>query len=423
MTGFRGPVSERDIRAEFRRFGQVDFVEDLRERGTLITFASIDEAGKCIDKLNGKSLGPPLRASNLKLEFTDPPHLEQEPERSLSGHGIRDIGLDRGPLLPRESSMGPSRQMRSPSMERRRLQDQPPPSHRDDFDRNMYRDVYERHEHDRFRMGPPSMHPRDVDPREMRDFRERNEPRDFRRPTAPGHPTDEFGREPERHHPMGLPARSEFAHEDALDSRARLRMEGVSRAFEEKEMQLDSGMLPMQGAYPQAVMDYPPPPPAVAPPPPVMDFHRYPVSWRGQLSLKSTSVAVRMHLVSGHQELLAVLPLPPGPIKIAQRLRLTQLEPLARCLQAGPEFYCMLLVRPGFSDDDAASYAGALTTHFVLYLLDKQAAGIVQAPMGTLYILPPCEFALQYLSQAAPSLDPQLALSDHLLLVITRPGT
>ena len=461
------------MRAEFRRFGDVDLVENLHERGVVVTFATEEDAGRCIDRLHNRSFeSGPLRAARLEVDFTDPPFAmpnrdapgalappppggrrplespdrdrrrspdrDRRPPRSPERERDRRLGRSPDPDLDRRMtrspdverrprSPGPDRRPRSPGMADRRPRspgmldrgashDYMPYSMPPPHDHPMYRDPYGARppDDDRFRMA-------------MHDDRFLHEAyRDM--PYARGHPLD-----------RGMPIPRDLRHQDD-----RLPPEHARPRYSDP----DAGHAPPPFAQ---ALDYPPPPPpaaaaaaavppAVAPtlapasagatppsaPAPVppgalaYDFDRVPHSWYGLLALKNTSVPVRMHMVAGNPEFLKVLPPPNETIKISQRMRWTQVAAaLTHTLNCGTEYFGMLIVRPGFSDQDLPACAPILSTSFVQYLREKQAAGIVQmlATGSTMYVLPPCEFAHEHLGKAA-KIEPTQALNNHLLLII-----
>ncbi|CAD0202564.1 unnamed protein product [Chrysodeixis includens] len=163
-----------------------------------------------------------------------------------------------------------------------------------------------------------------------------------------------------------------------------------------------------------------------------MLLRRYPVMWQGLLALKNDSAAVQMHFVGGNPGVAGdtlsrhadgSTPL----LRIAQRMRLEQpqLDQVHRKMKMENE-HCMLLALPcGRDHMDVLQQSTNLTSGFITYLQQKQAAGIVNiAPPGhhqamfTVHIFPSCEFANENLNRIAPDLMHRVADIAHLLIVI-----
>ncbi|XP_020291623.1 protein split ends isoform X2 [Pseudomyrmex gracilis] len=179
------------------------------------------------------------------------------------------------------------------------------------------------------------------------------------------------------------------------------------------------------------------PPPYASQVPPQADtfqmlLQRYPVMWQGLLALKNDQAAVQMHFVFGNPN-VARDSLPCNsdgstpPLRIAQRMRLeqTQVEGVARKMQTDNE-HCMLLALPcGRDEVDVLQQNKNLQTGFIMYLQQKQAAGIVniavpgsQQPAYVVHIFPSCDFAHENLARIAPDLLHRVAKIAHLLIVI-----
>jgi hypothetical protein len=116
-------------------------------------------------------------------------------------------------------------------------------------------------------------------------------------------------------------------------------------------------------------------------------LRRYPVMWQGHLTLKNESAAVQLHFLSGNVQ-LAKSSLPglgegqSPALRIAQRMRLeqTQLEGVQRRMQNESE-HCLLLALPcGRDAGDVRAQTHALKNSLISYLLQKQAAGIINVP-------------------------------------------
>lgn len=164
----------------------------------------------------------------------------------------------------------------------------------------------------------------------------------------------------------------------------------------------------------------------------LMLLQRYPVMWQGLLALKTDQAAVQMHFVFGNPKVASgSLPCNSDgstpPLRIAQRMRLeqTQLEGVARKMQTDNE-HCMLLALPcGRDHIDVLQQSTNLSSGFITYLQQKQAAGIVNIPAPgseqaayVVHIFPSCEFANENLARIAPDLLHRVSDLAHLLIVI-----
>lgn len=164
----------------------------------------------------------------------------------------------------------------------------------------------------------------------------------------------------------------------------------------------------------------------------LMLLQRYPVMWQGLLALKTDQAAVQMHFVFGNPKVASgSLPCNSDgstpPLRIAQRMRLeqTQLEGVARKMQTDDE-HCMLLALPcGRDHIDVLQQSTNLSSGFITYLQQKQAAGIVNIPAPgseqaayVVHIFPSCEFANENLARIAPDLLHRVSDLAHLLIVI-----
>ncbi|XP_052759600.1 msx2-interacting protein-like isoform X2 [Mya arenaria] len=162
-------------------------------------------------------------------------------------------------------------------------------------------------------------------------------------------------------------------------------------------------------------------------------LQRYPVMWQGVLGLKNDQCVVQMHFISGFQPLVKMsLPQPAQdgtvqPLRIAQRMRLeqTQLEGVEKRMQLEKD-YCMMLALPcGRDHTDIYQQTRAMSTGFIQYLQQKQAAGIVnvadpgsQQPAYVVHIFPPCDFSQTTLQRLGFDLLYQVKDLAHLIVII-----
>ena len=149
-------------------------------------------------------------------------------------------------------------------------------------------------------------------------------------------------------------------------------------------------------------------------------------------------------------ENLAVIGLPQLPegqmpnLRISQRMRLeqTQLEGVEKRIQNTND-HCLLLGLPcGLDASDVQKQTHTLKNSIITYLLQKQAAGIINLPttqvsdqmdtvitilslslslQGTqqvLHIFPPCPFSQSHLSHVAPDLLSSASENCHLMMVL-----
>ncbi|XP_061196466.1 msx2-interacting protein-like [Saccostrea echinata] len=163
-------------------------------------------------------------------------------------------------------------------------------------------------------------------------------------------------------------------------------------------------------------------------------LQRYPVMWQGVLALKNDQCVVQLHMINGYEQLVK-LSLPPQgpdgsvqPLRIAQRMRLeaAQLDGVIKRMKFDND-YCMLLALPcGRDHDHIIEQTRAMTTGFIQYLQQKQAAGIVnvaepetQQPAYVVHIFPPCDFSRNTLERLGFDLMQPLRDLAHLLVIIT----
>ncbi|KAB0802253.1 hypothetical protein PPYR_04439 [Photinus pyralis] len=166
----------------------------------------------------------------------------------------------------------------------------------------------------------------------------------------------------------------------------------------------------------------------------LMLLKQYPCMWQGLLALKNDQAAVQMYFVSGNDQ-VAKCSLPKNtdgstpPLRIFQRMRLEppQVEGVARKMQMENE-HCMLLALPcGHDHMDVLKQSTNLSTGFITYLQQKQAAGIInvaapgttQPPAYVVHIFPSCDFVNENLRRIAPNLLERVSDIAHLLIVIT----
>lgn len=163
-------------------------------------------------------------------------------------------------------------------------------------------------------------------------------------------------------------------------------------------------------------------------------LQRYPVMWQGVLALKNDQCVVQLHMINGYEQLVKLsLPQqgPDGsvqPLRIAQRMRLeaAQLDGVIKRMKFDND-YCMLLALPcGRDHDHIIEQTRAMTTGFIQYLQQKQAAGIVnvaepetQQPAYVVHIFPPCDFSRNTLERLGFDLMQPLRDLAHLLVIIT----
>nr|XP_022339400.1 msx2-interacting protein-like isoform X3 [Crassostrea virginica] len=163
-------------------------------------------------------------------------------------------------------------------------------------------------------------------------------------------------------------------------------------------------------------------------------LQRYPVMWQGVLALKNDQCVVQLHMINGFEQLVKLsLPQqgPDGsvqPLRIAQRMRLeaAQLDGVIKRMKFDND-YCMLLALPcGRDHDHIIEQTRAMTTGFIQYLQQKQAAGIVnvaepetQQPAYVVHIFPPCDFSRTTLERLGFGLMQPLRDLAHLLVIIT----
>jgi len=185
-------------------------------------------------------------------------------------------------------------------------------------------------------------------------------------------------------------------------------------------------------------------PPAVVqpllPPPPIQMtqskellglLRKYPIMWNGSIALKNDTANVQLHFLSGSAGIAegAINALPnlgPGPMRIAQRMRLepNQIEGVQKRMQHEGQ-WCMMLALPHGTDPISVSNQTTTLQHgFIAYLESKQAAGIINLPVPdqsspyVLHIFPPCDFTQTHMKQFCPELIEGAGDCGYLLIVI-----
>ncbi|XP_059158744.1 uncharacterized protein LOC131942822 isoform X2 [Physella acuta] len=167
---------------------------------------------------------------------------------------------------------------------------------------------------------------------------------------------------------------------------------------------------------------------------PVGILQHYPVMWQGALALKNDNSYVQMHFVAGNRRLpnLALpQPMQNGalpPLRISQRMRLeqAQLEGVAKRMQCEDDYCILIAIACGRDQSDIDIQTKALNDGFIKYLLQKQAAGIVNVPLPgseqagfVVHIFPPCEFVDSSVAQQGSlALMQQLSIVPHAVIII-----
>ncbi|XP_055357401.1 msx2-interacting protein-like isoform X2 [Paramacrobiotus metropolitanus] len=171
-------------------------------------------------------------------------------------------------------------------------------------------------------------------------------------------------------------------------------------------------------------------------PGPSMSTNSFPVVWQGQLALKNDHALVRMHIISGNQELSRLsLPGFPDPthnvLKISQRMPLEQAQLHRVSSQMNDtDAHCVLVAcATGKSAAEQAHEGDMLRNGFVNYFTGKQAAGIVNVALHgpnspiqyVIHFFPPCDFSNQALARFGPSVMQAIPEQQpHLFVVITK---
>jgi hypothetical protein len=168
-------------------------------------------------------------------------------------------------------------------------------------------------------------------------------------------------------------------------------------------------------------------------------LQRFQSVWHGHLVLKNDIATVSMHFIAGNQGLIpASLPLPTNPqdvvnglppqLRIGQRMRLdpSQLDQVSKRMLNNGDFSMLLAVPSSRDAVESMTQTHTLQTGFINYLLQKQAAGIVniQDPTNNqaayvVHIFPPCSFSEQNLNRFVPDIVQNCAGATYLMIVIT----
>lgn len=164
--------------------------------------------------------------------------------------------------------------------------------------------------------------------------------------------------------------------------------------------------------------------------------------WDTSFLLKSSKFLTRLFFVSGSIEFAdTVMEMidwssSQSPFRITQRLRLDE-EKLGevnkRIENAGTGNFCYALAmdRNEFSkdeispDEDNSSLTGREFRNLVMYLRQKEAAGVVMLQMADnveciVHVFPPCPFSNNHLIEAYPRINEGYLSQDHLLLIMVK---
>lgn len=146
-------------------------------------------------------------------------------------------------------------------------------------------------------------------------------------------------------------------------------------------------------------------------------IQRRTVGWLGSLSIKNMNLGVQMLYLKGNISLTeAILPPQGGILNTSQRMRLeqTQMDKLAEKIRT--EDFLIFYVKPA---SNASGEAETFRQHFVNYLIEKQAAGIVRSGKGIVYLFPPCPFSDAQVRSVAMDVNPSdNDLRDYLLAIL-----
>jgi hypothetical protein len=143
---------------------------------------------------------------------------------------------------------------------------------------------------------------------------------------------------------------------------------------------------------------------------------RFPAQWRGACCIKNAAASISLHRISGSTPLESMLVTQDYKIVITQRMRLEpdKVEQFSARLPQLERPNMLLAVGRDGADNE-------FQTLFVSYLHDRNAAGVVQTETGyQLYLFPPGDVALRYMSDYCPELDLSKE-GNYLLAVLIKP--
>ncbi|RDD39276.1 putative RNA-binding protein 15B [Trichoplax sp. H2] len=163
--------------------------------------------------------------------------------------------------------------------------------------------------------------------------------------------------------------------------------------------------------------------------------------WDTSFLLKSSKFMTRLFFVSGSMDFADSImdnidwSSPQSPFRITQRLRLDN-EKLGevnkRIENAGPSNFCYVLAmdrneftKDEISPEDDANLTGREFRNLVMYLRQKDAAGVVMLEMADnveciVHVFPPCQFSNNHLMEAYPRINQGYLSQDHLLLIMVK---
>lgn len=165
--------------------------------------------------------------------------------------------------------------------------------------------------------------------------------------------------------------------------------------------------------------------------------------WDTSFLLKSSKFLTRLFFVSGSMEFAdTVMDMidwssSQSPFRITQRLRLDA-EKLGevnkRIENAGKSNFCYALAmdRNEFNKDEISpdedsnsNLTGREFRNLVMYLRQKEAAGVVMLQMADnveciVHVFPPCQFSNDHLMEACPRINEGYLSQEHLLLIMVK---
>lgn len=163
---------------------------------------------------------------------------------------------------------------------------------------------------------------------------------------------------------------------------------------------------------------------------------KYPPLWRGSLRMKREDCTVKLLFTAGALHVARLSRLDQSQddtmesLQVKQRMTLNDKQTLAsltKCMQKAENSCTLVAIPSGRDNADQSTQTRAMSTGFIDYLLQKEAAGIVfvgnsvsQKPEYGVHIFPPCEFSRDTLLKVGKDLYQHVKDKPHLTVIIAK---
>jgi hypothetical protein len=158
---------------------------------------------------------------------------------------------------------------------------------------------------------------------------------------------------------------------------------------------------------------------------------KHPVLWEGKINLKIKDIMTQMHYITGNREISQKIL---GPqvghellktLKISQRMRLNpdQISKSTNMIAEGQNCVTLCAVPCGIDEIDRGHQSDTMKKHFIEYLTQKGAAGVVSLKnSASIHIFSKSDFTSKILKTHAVELAANLADWPLLLIVVQSTG-